>query len=124
MASPEWTAAAAAVERLLTDRGLVVLPAEASDEADGFLALPGAVESLEGLFDRWLGTPDGFGALPCGLLNTGEYYTALLRNAGDATMERFVRETQRGALIVDRDPEVLLRALADFRPPETRRNFA
>jgi hypothetical protein len=32
-----------------------------------------------------------------------------------------VRESQRGMLIVDRDPAALLRAMADFRPPETRR---
>lgn len=109
---------------LLAENGLSrVEPAEAAS-ADGMLALPGGVASLQELLDRWTDGPGSLAATPCGLLNTGDYYTALLRTAADATMDQFVRETQRGALIVDRDPAVLLRALADFRPPETRRHFA
>jgi hypothetical protein len=120
----EGQADAEAVAALLAENGLVAVPPEEADTADGFLALPGGVGSLEALFERWGGAAGLAATVPCALLNTGDYFTRLLRSAGDATMERFVRETQRGALIVDRDPSVLLRALADFRPPETRRHFA
>ena len=58
---------------------------------------------------------------PCGLLNTGDYFTGLLEAVPDEVVERFVRETQRGRLIVNRDPAELLRAMGDYRPPETRR---
>ncbi|NOT08516.1 MAG: TIGR00730 family Rossman fold protein [Gemmatimonadales bacterium] len=92
-----------------------------ADLSDGFLALPGGLGTLEELFDIWTWGSLGFNEKPCGLLNIADYYTTLLKTVDDAVVEKFVRETQRGMLIVDRDPEVLLRAVADFRPPETRR---
>jgi uncharacterized protein (TIGR00730 family) len=89
--------------------------------SDGFLALPGAFGSLEELVAVWTWGQPGDQEKPCGLLNRADYYTKLLHSKNDALVERFVRETQRGMVIVDRDPAVLLRGLADFRPPETRR---
>jgi predicted Rossmann-fold nucleotide-binding protein len=88
--------------------------------ADGFLALPGGPETLGQLFGACLDAAES-GEKPLGLLNTGNYYSELLKTTADHIVEQFVRETQRGRLIVDRDPAELLRAMADFRPPETRR---
>ncbi len=88
--------------------------------SDGFLALPGAFGSLEELFAIW--TWGEGHEKPCGLLNRADYYTGLLHTPNDALLDRYVRESQRGMLIADRDPAVLLRALADYRPPETRRS--
>ena len=109
----------------LTELQVVAGPEERNavlaDLSDGFLALPYGIGSLEELFQIWTWGHLGYHEKPCGLLNRADYFTGLLRSVDDALVERFVRETQRGMLIVDRDPEVLLRALADFRPPETRR---
>ena len=96
---------------------------DAGELADGFLALPGGVDSLQGLFVLLTSGRARDAEPPCGLLNVDDYYTGLLKTADDLTVERFIRETQRGMLIVDRDPDALLRAMADFRPPETRRLF-
>lgn len=93
-----------------------------AEVSDGFLALPGGIGSLEELFAIW--TWGGAHDKPCGLLNRADYYTGLLRTPDDALLDRYVRESQRGMLIVDRDPAVLLRAMAEFRPPETRRLLA
>jgi hypothetical protein len=90
--------------------------------SDGFLALPGAFGSLEELVAVWSWGQPADREKPCGLLNRADYYTKLLHSKNDDLIERFVRETQRGMVIVDRDPAVLLRGLADFRPPETRRS--
>ena len=87
--------------------------------SDAFLALPGGIGSLEDLFAIW--TWGGSHEKPGGLLNRADYYTGLLRAAPDPLVDRFFHETRRGMLIVDRDPAVLLRAMAEFRPPETRR---
>jgi uncharacterized protein (TIGR00730 family) len=95
--------------------------AEMADLSDGFLALPGGLGTLEELFEIWTWGHLGYHQKPCGLLNTSEYYTSLLKFVDDMVVEKFVRETQRGMLIVDRDAETLLRAMAEFRPPETRR---
>ncbi|HEV8355156.1 MAG TPA: LOG family protein [Gemmatimonadales bacterium] len=124
---PEYAEAALEVARLLAEHGITVvydggatgLPGPTADLADGFLALPGGLETLAELFEM-LGRA-GAAEKPCGLLNTGDYFTSLLRSEGDEVLTRFVRESQRGMLIVDRDAGALLRAMADYRPPETRR---
>jgi uncharacterized protein (TIGR00730 family) len=119
----ESTAAALPAHPLLTElkvvAGVEERNAALADLSDGFLALPGGLASLEELFAIW--TWGGFHEKPCGLLNRADYFTRLLHTPNDALLDRYVRERQRGMLIVDRDPEVLLRAMADFRPPETRR---
>jgi uncharacterized protein (TIGR00730 family) len=89
--------------------------------ADAVLALPEGMRSLRRLETLCISEQPGAGQKPCGLLNTGDFYTALLKAADDDVLELFARESQRGMLIVDRDPAALLRAMADFRPPETRR---
>ena len=95
--------------------------AQMADLSDGFLALPGGLGTLEELFEIWTWGHLGYHQKPCGLLNTSEYYTSLLKFVDDMVVEKFVRETQRGMLIVDRDAGTLLRAMAEFQPPETRR---
>lgn len=106
--------------RTAEGRALAAAPEELAELGDGFLALPGGPATLEQLFATGLPAHGG-DAKPCGLLNTADYFTGLLKAVDDGVVERFVRETQRGRLIVERDPAALLRALADFRPPETRR---
>ena len=89
--------------------------------ADAVLALPEGMSSLRPL-ETICGPEQPLGRQkPCGLLNTADYYTSLLKGADDDLLDLFARESQRGLLIVDRDPAALLRAMADFRPPETRR---
>jgi len=107
-----------------TAGGTVVhMPRDASmvEKADAFLALPQGIANLDELFQLWGWQHPGDSERPTGLLNVAGYFTALLKDESDAAVERFVRESQRGMLIVDADPESLLRAMADFRPPETRR---
>jgi predicted Rossmann-fold nucleotide-binding protein len=126
-ARPEYAEAAELVARLLSEHAITVVydgaPAGLTDlhadRADGFLALPGGLGSIGELFEAW-GRP-GAAEKPCGLLNAANYFTTLLQSENDEVLDRFVRETQRGMLIVDRDAGELLRAMADYRAPETRR---
>jgi len=90
--------------------------------ADAWLALPGAFESLEDAFAVWDWSDSGRPEQPLGLLDQGDYYSALLRHASDSAVDRFVLESQRGRLITAKQPGELLRRLADYRPPETRRD--
>ncbi len=110
----------------LTEREVVATVQEQratlADLADGFLALPGAFASLEELFQLWTWGRLGGHDKPCGLLNRADYYTGLLHTPNDDLLDRYVRESQRGMLVADRDPATLLRALAEYRPPETRRS--
>lgn len=101
-------------------RTLRVTRDELGLHADGFLSLPGGPATLEELLETCLAASVP-GEKPCGLLNTADYFTGLLKTVADDVVERFIRETQRGRLSVHRDPVELLRAMTDFRPPETRR---
>ena len=91
------------------------------EKADACLALPQGIANLDELFQLWSWQHAGDAERPTGLLNVAGYFTALLKDESDAAVERFVRESQRGMLIVDADLDSLLRTMADFRPPETRR---
>lgn len=99
---------------------LSVLPQELGKGSDGFVALPGGSQGLEELLEICL-APSADAEKPCGLLNTDDYFTGLLKAVPDEVVERFIHETQRGRLIVSRDAAELLRAMAEFRPPESRR---
>ena len=95
--------------------------AEVGAIADGFVGLPGGFESLEAAFDVW--TWGGPGRQqPLGLLDQGDYYSSLLRHASDEVVDRFLLESQRGRLIVSKHATDLLRRMAEYRPPETRRD--
>ncbi len=146
-ARPEFLAAAAAAGRCLASEGITVLYDNSSagplaelvaafqaahgmalqvaseqlcERTDGIFALPGGRESLEELLQSGL-VDAGEREPALGLLNTADYFNELLKHSGDGVLERFVRETQRGRLIVQRDPGVLILAMAEYRPPETRR---
>jgi predicted Rossmann-fold nucleotide-binding protein len=98
--------------------------AEVAATADGILGLPGGFESLEEAFAVW-GWSAGTGReQPLGLLDLDDSYSKLLRQASDRAVDRFVTESQRGLLILGREPEDLLRRLAEYRPPESRRQSA
>lgn len=99
----------------LSSKGIGIV----SEGGDGIIALPGGVPALDILLDRLAGNDR-----PCGLLNTANYYTDLLKTTADIVVDRFVRETQRGRLIVGRDPHALVQAMAEYLPPETRRQAA
>ena len=103
---------------------VVVMPRdpELVAKAEGLLFLPQGLANLEELFQLWGWRHRGDPERPTGLLNVGGYFTTLLETESDAAVERFVRESQRGMVIVDPEPASLLRAMADYRPPETRRS--
>lgn len=99
----------------LSNKGIGIVP----EGGDGLIALPGGVPTLDSLLDQL----DGHDR-PCGLLNASDYYTDLLKTTSDSVVDRFVHESQRGRLIVQRDPVALIQAMADYLPPETRRQSA
>jgi predicted Rossmann-fold nucleotide-binding protein len=109
---PEFREATERLRDHLARQGIGIV----AEDGDGVVALPGGLPTLDGLFDH-LGDEDA----PCGLLDTSQYFTNLLKTATDATIDRFVRETQRGRLIVERDPRALVQAMTEYQPPETRR---
>jgi uncharacterized protein (TIGR00730 family) len=89
--------------------------------ADGFIALPGGIGTLEELFEIWTWAQLGFHDKPCGLLNVAGYYDALLQFLDHTLAEQFVKPQHRAILTVERDPEILLDQFENYRPPQLKR---
>jgi uncharacterized protein (TIGR00730 family) len=85
--------------------------------ADGFVALPGGIGTLEEIFEVWTWAQLGLHDKPCGFLNVGRYFDALTAFLDHALAEEFVKPQHRAMLIVESDPPALLDRIAAYRPP-------
>ncbi|MGB3289547.1 MAG: TIGR00730 family Rossman fold protein [Burkholderiaceae bacterium] len=85
--------------------------------ADGFVAMPGGVGTLEEIFEVWTWAQLGFHGKPCGLFNVDGYYDALATFLDHTVSEDFVREQHRRMLVVESDPDILLDRYAAYTPP-------
>jgi hypothetical protein len=85
--------------------------------ADGFIALPGGIGTLEEFFEIWTWGQLGMHAKPCGLLNVAGYFDPLLEFLDHAVAERFVRDVHRAMVVVESDPAALLARFESYEPP-------
>jgi uncharacterized protein (TIGR00730 family) len=85
--------------------------------ADGFIALPGGIGTLEEFFETWTWAQLGMHAKPCGLLNVAGYFDPLLEFLDHAVAERFVRDVHRSMVVVESDPTALLARFESYEPP-------
>lgn len=88
--------------------------------ADGFIALPGGIGTLEELFEIWTWAQLGFHDKPCGLLNVEGYYDALIGFLDHVHDEQFVKSHHRAMLQVETEAEALLERYQHYRPPVVR----
>lgn len=89
--------------------------------ADGFIALPGGIGTLEELFEIWTWAQLGFHDKPCGLLNVGGYFDALIQFLDHVTSEHFVKSEHRSMLLVETQAEPLLERYIQYQAPSVRR---
>ena len=85
--------------------------------ADGFVAVPGGIGTLEELIEVYTWSQLGIHDDPCGVLNTRGYYDGLASFLDHAVQEGFLRPQHRATLFVAEDPGELLDAMAEFTPP-------
>jgi hypothetical protein len=86
--------------------------------ADGFVALPGGVGTLEELVEVYTWSQLGLHRKPLGLLNVSGYYDGLAAFLDHAVRERFLRAEHRAVLAVEPRPEALLDRLEQAEPPQ------
>lgn len=89
--------------------------------ADGFIALPGGIGTLEELFEIWTWAQLGFHQKPCGLLNVEGYYDALISFLDHVADQQFVKPHHRGILMVESRPDALLDRYLSYQPPAVER---
>jgi len=88
-----------------------------ADLADGFIALPGGIGTLEEIFEMWTWAQLGFHQKPCGLLNVSGYYDKLSEFLDYVVTEEFVRLAHREMLIIESVPARMIERFMNYVPP-------
>lgn len=88
------------------------------EASDGFIALPGGMGTLEELFEiiTWLQL--GLHQKPIGLLNVNGFYDSLISLLENMVRREFLSQENYKLLIVDSDPQQLLRKMEEFERPD------
>ena len=109
--------------RALTDLHIVetmherkALMAELSDT---FITLPGGIGTLEEFFEVWTWGQLGIHNKPFGVLDVGGFYSGLFGMLDHMTQQGFLKAKHREMVRVSADAKELLKALAEYQPPET-----
>lgn len=90
--------------------------ARMAELADGFIALPGGMGTLEEFCEIITWAQLGLHQKPCCLLNVQEYYEPLLRFVDRMAGEGFLKEQQKGLVLSAPTPEEALAAMRGFEP--------
>ena len=88
-----------------------------ADLADGFVALPGGIGTLEELFEVWTWAQLGDHGNPVALLNVAGFYRPLLAFLDSVVAAGFMKTTHRDMLIDEADVSRLLTRMRDHRAP-------
>jgi uncharacterized protein (TIGR00730 family) len=87
--------------------------------ADGFIALPGGLGTIEEFFEVLTWGQLNFHQKPCGLLNVVHYYDRVLDFLDVMLEEQFIDVDHRRMVLVEENPEALLERFAGYRPPQS-----
>ena len=85
--------------------------------ADGFVALPGGVGTLEELFEVYTWGQLGLHPKPVALLDVGGYYASLVGFLDHSVREGFLHAEHRDFLLTGNAPDAVLEAMAGWTPP-------
>ena len=87
-----------------------------ADLADGFIALPGGLGTLEELFEVWTWAQLGLHRKPIGVLRCGRLFDPLFHFLDDLVSQRLLRREHRDLVIVEEDVDRLLSAMESYEP--------
>jgi uncharacterized protein (TIGR00730 family) len=76
--------------------------------ADGFIAMPGGIGTMEEFFEVLSWAQLGIHEKPCALLNVCGYYDPLIQFLDRAVADDFIKPKHRALLIVESEPAELL----------------
>ncbi len=87
-----------------------------ADLSDAFIALPGGYGTLEEFLEVVTWSQLGIHKKPCGLLNTEDYFSALIGMLDHAVREGFLYPRNRALVLEESDPAKLVDALERWEP--------
>ena len=85
--------------------------------ADGFVALPGGIGTLEEIFEAWTWAQLGMHSKPCGLLDAGGFYAPLVGFLDQVVAAGLLRSATRAMLAVATSPDDLLEKFSAYQAP-------
>ncbi|MBY4676337.1 LOG family protein [Marinobacterium arenosum] len=91
--------------------------ARMSELADGYIAMPGGVGTMEEIFEVWTWGQLGYHRKPCAFLNVNGYYDRLVDFVDNMVSAEFMRPHYREMVTVHDQPELILDAFARYQPP-------
>ncbi len=89
--------------------------------ADGFIAMPGGLGTIEEFFEVLTWAQLGMHRKPCGLLNICHFYDKLMDFLDLTVEEQFVEINHRGMIQIDESPEGLLKKFETYQAPKTNK---
>lgn len=92
-----------------------------ADLADGFLALPGGLGTLEEIFEILTWAQLEIHDKPCGFLNAAGYYDRLIEFLDQAVTRGLLKPEYRGMILVATDPAEMLAKMRAYQPPPRMR---
>ncbi|MFL6632133.1 MAG: TIGR00730 family Rossman fold protein [Massilia sp.] len=101
----------AGLTRLFVVKDMHERKAMMSDLAEGFIAMPGGMGTLEELFEMVTWAQLGIHAKPIGLLNVNGFYDGLASFIDHLVGAGFVRPAHAALMVRDADPDALIRRL-------------
>ena len=91
------------------------------DMADGFIALPGGIGTMDEFFEAYVLSQLRVFDKPVALYNVNGYYDDIIRFIEHATEEGFIHHEHANNLIVSDDPKILLDGIENFKPVEIKK---
>lgn len=95
--------------------------AKMAELADGFIALPGGLGTLEEFFEVLTWAQLGIHQKPCGLLNTSRYYDKIIDFLNEAVEQQFVEIAHQEMIQIDETPDGLLRKFETYQAPQANK---
>jgi hypothetical protein len=109
----DWEVGHDGLTRLEVVENMHIRKARMAELADGFIALPGGVGTLEEIIEAITWQQLGYHQKPCGFLNVNGYFDKLLDFIEHMKIEGFFREEHANSILVASDPDELLRKMKD-----------
>ncbi len=94
--------------------------AKMAELADGFVALPGGIGTLEEIFEAWTWGQLGFHHKPCALYNVDGFFDPLLEMVRRMETVGFLQQEYIDMLVLADSPQQLVDEFRRYQPPHEK----
>ncbi|MCX5782125.1 MAG: TIGR00730 family Rossman fold protein [Elusimicrobia bacterium] len=91
--------------------------------SDAFIALPGGIGTLEEFSEAVTWNQLKIHQKPCGLLNVKGYFNNFINFLNHSIKEDFFKKSEKFLIIIEKDPEILIKKLKKFKKIKKVKNW-